>query len=456
MLKKKIYDLLKNNSDLNYFEITNNNSSLLCVYTPSLINMELLQNNVIPKLEQKLFNENINLNYPKIKYIEYNDILDFVYEGYLIVFEKNKILAIDISKLPSRNPETSPHELTLVGAKDGFTENINTNIALLRNRIKNENLKIKYFDIGNLNSSKVALLYMDNICENNIIEDITSKLNSIDTEAIYNIGQFQNLLYESKNLFPKINYTSRCDFAYESLFSGRFIIFINHIPLALIAPINMSFFTNFSDTNNEHFLVGIFDRILQFIAIFLGVFLSGFSVALLSYNLEFLPYLSLANFISARKGISFSIITEMIIADILFQLFRVAGTRSLSGLNQALLIMGSIIISQIAVSSGILTQHVIIISAISIISPYLVSNSLSFNNSLNLLRIIIFIFSCMFGFLGFTISSLCVLLYLLSIDSHGLSFMSPISPYLLKSVKTFLFPKSFVKKDNTIKKGVKK
>lgn len=451
-MEKYVQNLIKNNKNIKVFSIAN--KKILCLYIPNICNNTFLQEFLINQIEEivltkkeKLYKSNI-IGLEEIANIEIENKL---FTGSLIIFEGSKIYSIDISSFPSRSPETSPSELTIAGSKDAFIEDINTNISLIQKRVKSQNFIIKDFSIGSKIKTNVKLIYLDDEIEKDIVLDITRRLKNINTDYLYNAGHLQALLFENdSSLIPLMNYTTRADFCYQSLLSGRYALFIENIPLSLIAPVNLSFFTNFSDTSNEHFLVALFERFIQYIALFIGIFLSGLSVVLLAYHIDFLPYLFLADFISARKGVAMDIITEMIIADLFFQIFRIAGTKSLSGLNQALLIMGSIIIGQIAVSSGILTQEIVLISALSIISPYLFSNNLSFNNSINILRIIVFFSSCLFGLIGFCVSSFCVILYLATLKSHNLDFSVNLTSMNFQNFKNLFLSKSIKKKDINI------
>ena len=132
----------------------------------------------------------------------------------------------------------------------------------------------------------------------------------------------------------------------------------------------------------------------------------------------------LNNIYNARQGISYPIQVELIIATIFFQLFRLAGTRNVSGNNNALLMVGSIIIGQVSVTSGIIGQEVLLICAISTISTYVISDNLSFNTSIFTFQSIIFLSSIFLGLIGFFISSFLVLLYISDINFYQTNFIN--------------------------------
>lgn len=454
MLSNKILKSIANNKDIIKFTIKSNKSSCNCIYYKINCDLKYIETELIPKIELHLSTHKSldNLNMSSLVQIDYSNLENYLYSGCFIIFNDKKIYSINAENTSKRSIETPPSELTITGSKDGFIEDINTNISLLRKRIKNDSLKVEYYEVGNVNQTKLALTYIDFTIDDDVLYKIKQKLSSIDVDYLYNAGHLQSLINDSKlTLFPSLNYTTRADFCYESLLTGRFAIFIDNIPLALIAPINFSFFSDFTDASNEHYLVAIFDRIIQYIALFIGVFFLGFIAALLTYHTELLPYLFLADFVSARKGVSIGIITELFLADLFFQIFRVAGTKSLSGINQALLIMGSIIISQIAVSSGIVSQEIVLFSALTTISPFLVSNNIAFNNSLNILKMFIFICSALFGFLGFCVSSIIVVIYLANLESFGVAFGNIFNVFNPKKFNTVFLSKAFNKTNSTTK-----
>ena len=454
MKSKILNELILKDNNIIFFEIQGVKNNIKCAYYKINADIKRIENYIIKEIENNLNNGKTIEEFiiPSLSKIDENEIEECLYTGELIINYKSSYYKIPTSNTPKRNPETPPSELTIVGSKDGFIEDINTNISLLRKRIKSSSLKTEFYEIGNINPTKVVLTYVDYAIDEDILNEVKNKLQSINVDYLYNAGHLQSLLNDKKlTIFPSLNYTSRADFCYESLLSGRFAIFIDNVPIALIAPINFAFFTDYTDASNEHYLVALFDRIIQYIALFIGIFFLGFVTALLTYHTEFIPYLFLADFISARKGVSVSIVTELFLTDLFFQIFRIAGTKSLSIINQALLIMGSIIISQIAVSSGIVSQEIILFTAHTTIAPFLVSNNIAFNNSINILKMIIFISSALFGFLGFCISSIIIVLYLANQESFGVSFGNMFQIFNPFSFKINFLSKAFNKKNVTVK-----
>ncbi len=453
-------DIFVNSSDIIFAVVRHNEDTFNLIYEKEMTNFELLEKYYMQKLEELLANNNYNLLQANLASAEELNLTDIpnitskAYSGFLLVYSSNikRLYAINNAKAPNRSPELRGNDIAIAGSRDGFIENIDTNIALLRKRIPSERLKYFTYEIGKITKTRVALAYIEGIADETIIEQVKLNLENCQVDCVYNIGHLQALLTNSKQIVPKMTYTMRSDYCSESLLTGRFVVFMNSVPLANIGPVSLSFFTNFADSSNESFWVGFLHRLLLYFSLFIGLFLSGLAAAIFAHDNEFMPFLMLANYINARKGISMTIATELILGDSIFQLFRIAGSRPLSGINQVLLLMGSVIIGQITVSAGIISQEVMLISAISMISTYIISNNFSLNTSINFLRVGILLSSLIFGFIGFVISSMLVIIYLVGIESFGIPLLSPVAPFSLKNLKYIFMSKSYVSKEANPKK----
>ncbi len=75
----------------------------------------------------------------------------------------NEVYFIDISERPERQPEESNTEDSIKGPNDGFTENLATNIALVRKRLRTQSVNYETFIIGRRSQTEVGLLYMQDV-----------------------------------------------------------------------------------------------------------------------------------------------------------------------------------------------------------------------------------------------------------------------------------------------------
>ena len=78
----------------------------------------------------------------------------------LLISGYDGIIIIDCRDYPLRGVEEPSKEKSLRGAKDGFVEAMMTNIALIRRRIRDNNLIFKIYNIGDMTKTDVSMVYM--------------------------------------------------------------------------------------------------------------------------------------------------------------------------------------------------------------------------------------------------------------------------------------------------------
>ncbi len=183
-------------------------------------------------------------------------MIEKVFSGFLVFFQKNRshFWAIDIANIPKRTPEESKTETSIKGPKDAFTEEINTNISLMRKRIKSPMLYNEIFLVGGLTKTKVSLLYLTHKVNHDVLLEVRERLNKIDTESVLSAGQLEQWLSDRTfAIFPLMDYITRPDYAIESMLRGRFIIAVDGSPMVLIGPANLTELTK--SPEDIHFLI---------------------------------------------------------------------------------------------------------------------------------------------------------------------------------------------------------
>ena len=130
------------NSDVKIRKETLNNQIISIIYLSSLIDNELFVL-LIDSLKNPSYlmspNVSIEKNYRKIK--------DSILEGNVVLILEKKCLICDLKKYPTRGISSPEVEKSVRGSKDSFNESIAINIALIRRRIKSENLILETFSL---------------------------------------------------------------------------------------------------------------------------------------------------------------------------------------------------------------------------------------------------------------------------------------------------------------------
>ncbi len=187
------------------------------------------------------------------------------------------IYFFNVSKPPVRLPEESNADVSLRGPRDGFVEDINTNIALVRKRLKTNSLVSKPFVIGKRSQTNVQLIYMDDVQNKSMIQEVTHRLNQIDIDFIDSDSQLMELISDSKHsLFPLMEFASRPDGVAASVSRGRFAIFIDNMPSALIGPGNLGIFLHSAEDEYVPYYYASFEIFLRLTGLLVSIFLPAF------------------------------------------------------------------------------------------------------------------------------------------------------------------------------------
>lgn len=422
---------------------------LLLFYHRAMINIDLLQKSIIPSLiEKSQMSSNLEtLDIPGISTIVEDEIDTRIFGGSVIIYnyKNKKLYSLSLENIPTRQTSDPVVDISITGPRDSLVESNDKNVALIQKRIKSNKLSIEKYTLGEETNTDVTYLYIDNISNSKIINEVRNKLTNTKLESLTNIGQLQSILTNKKSLIPLLNYTSRPDFIAQSLLKGRVVILIEGIPLALIAPATLFYFLDYHDSLSENYFSVLFDRLLFGIAFFSAVFISPFIMSVISFYPEFLPLSLISSTINARKGIAISFISEIIIAEVLFQIFRIAGTRLSQAMSASLLVVGSLLLGRAVIEAGILSQEALFVASISVISSYVISNNSSFNTSINLLRWFLFLASAIYGFIGMSIAFLLIMIYLVSQNSISTPYLYPLAPLNGKALLNSIFPINFLK-----------
>ncbi|SEK83835.1 spore germination protein [Paenibacillus sp. OK003] len=373
-----------------------------------------------------------------------------VFEGHMLICipSLQAMWSIDISNIPTRTPEESTTEVSIRGARDGFIEPIAVNIALIRTRLRTAELACNIEVIGTRSATKVALMYIKNIANPELIEVVQDRLHKIETERIMTANELEELLSPSKiTLFPVTHYTGRPDFAAECLLNGRFILIVDGNPSAIIGPVNLFLLLKSPEDASFPFLPVNVGRMLRFLGLMITVFLPGFYIALTSYHMDQLPFPLVATISVGRMGLPMESGVEMFLIMLLMELFREAGVRLPSAIGQTLTVVGGLIIGDSAIRAGMVSPLMIVVIAVTVVAGATIVNQVM-TSSVLILRFLCFVLGASLGIYGFILSLILFLIYLTDLKSFGIPYLTPLTPLHFKQAFAALFklPKGWGKR----------
>ena len=368
------------------------------------------------------------------------DLLQIIFSGLMVIYDErvDKFYLLDLSRVLRRAVGDSNAEpQNIIGSRDGFTENYKDNVSLLRMRVKNDNLKIKEFMIGRRSKTWVGLLYIEDIHNKESKDELVSKLESVDIDALITINDIIPFL-SKRFIFPIVNYIGLPDLAATKLLDGEFVIVIDRIPTVLVTP------TCLSDLLEERvdYVVNKASRILQRLIVLFCFFLStvflGIFLSMLTYQIDILSLPLLSTFSVTQKGAIFPIFIEIIFVLFLFELYYFVGFRSSEKtLSSTIVLIGGLIIGQNLIESGMVGVVVITITALCYLSTCVVSNNILFVFGISIIRLIFILSGLFFGIYGVTLCLIILVVYFSKQSFLGHHFLHPFIPFDINGFKNF-------------------
>ena len=428
------------------------------IYNETLISSSSISDFVIRSLNKikiptykSIINKISNFKYKEIN--NYQDISYYLNSGFtIILISKSKYLALETKKDLSRGITTPTTENTPRGALDSFTENIENNIGLIKRRIKSNDLWIKKYRIGKYTDTSIALLYINSIAKEELINKVDKLLKKINIDGIIASGVLRNLIEkENKNIFPNSISSEKPYTATKYLLQGNIIILVDNDPFCLILPttLNDNFITE-EDDYNKSINVSI-TRIIRYITFVITLLTPGLYIAFTTYNQEVIPVELLISIAAQRKNVPFSTFTECIFMILSFEILRESDLRLPSFASSAISIVGALILGEAAVSAGIVSPIMIIVVAITAISSLIFSEP-EFTNALRIYRILFMIGATILGLYGVLLMFIIFLINLSSYNYLGMPYLSPFAPPNKNIIKdSFIkFPAFSIKKRNSL------
>ncbi|WP_404293034.1 spore germination protein [Cytobacillus kochii] len=419
-----------------------NKEQMLVFYCNGLIDHKLLINSILPDIQSNYYQnglegvENINssmrLSWKENKDNINQNIQEKILNGYTGISIADTVYFFNTANPPIRKTEESTTEVNIRGPRDAFVEDISSNMALVRKRVKSNSLVSKSFTIGQRSQTQVQLIYLTDIQNDEIIHEVTNRLNAIDIDFLNSDNQLLGLIGESNySPFPLLQSVSRPDGVVSSLARGRFAILVDNVPNALIAPANLGLLLHTSEDEHSPYYYVTFELMLRLIGLILSIFLPAFWVSISAFNMDQIPLPLLATIAASRIGIPFNTTLELLLMLGLFELFREAGVRLPKAVGQTVAVVGGLVVGDAAIRAGLTSPTMLVISSITAVSTFTLGNQALFG-TVSLLRIGSIILSSVFGMFGFFISVFLVLGHLAKLESFGIPYLSPVSPFVKK------------------------
>ncbi|MCU5246858.1 spore germination protein [Bacillus pacificus] len=345
-------------------------------------------------------------------------IEDMVLKGHAIVQvnqQDQKCMLANIAIDNYRAPTPPLNESTVIGPQEGFVEDIDTNINLVRKRLPVLDLQTKEMIVGEFSKTKVVMMYLDNLAEKDNVDFLEESLRALEYDQINDSAYIQELMGE-KSIFPLYINTERTDRVTKALIDGKIAIFVDGSPSVLLTPVSYFDFFISPEDYNVSWLYATFLRILRLIAVLFSICATPLYVAILNYHYELIPSDLLETLILSRAQVPFPPLIEALFLELAIDLLREAGARLPMKVGQTLGIVGGIVIGQASVQAGLTSNILLIIVALSALASF-ITPIYKMGNAVRLLRFPFLIFAEIGGLFGISLGFIFLFTHLFRLTS---------------------------------------
>ncbi|WP_149093973.1 spore germination protein [Paenibacillus terrae] len=372
------------------------------------------------------------------------DLGQFVHEllsGNIMVLVDgtSSALRIGLPGWEDRNVSEPSSQSVVRGPMEGFTENMRTNTALIRRKIKDSQLWLETFQIGKVTQTSVSIMYLANIANPDLVQEVKRRLAKIDTDSILESGYIEEFIQDTAATpFPTIYNSDRPDTIAAGILEGKVAILVDGTPFVLLVP---TFFVAFFQSAEDYYQradIATLLRFIRFLSFFITLLAPSFYVAVTTYHQEMIPTNLVISLAAQRENVPFPAFVEAMLMELTYEILREAGVRIPKNIGQAISIVGTLVIGQAAVAAGFISSAMVIIVSITAISSFVIPET-GMSIAARIIRFVLIGLAGFIGLYGILFGVFLIVLHLAGLRSFGMPYMSPIGPYRSNDLKDSIF-----------------
>lgn len=333
----------------------------------------------------------------------------------------------ELRNYPGRSPEEPDNEKVIRGSRDGFTEGISQNTALIRRRIRNSNLRFELHKISKIGQTDVAIAYMKDIANEDMLEKLRQRLDQINHDGLTMADKsLEEWLFKQKfHPVPFVRYTERPDIAAAHLLEGHIAIMVDTSPSVILVPITIFHLLQHAEEYRQAPLVGTFVRFMRYFGAIMGLLLLPLWYVFAT-NESLLP--DALSFLGTQEKSHVPLLLQILIADIGIEFLRMAAIHTPTPLSTAMGLVAGVIIGQIAIDVGLFSAEVVLYTAVAAILIFIIP-SYELSISIKIFRLFLLIMVGIWGVNGLFIGIFLVFTYLCSLRPMQAPYFWPLVPF---------------------------
>lgn len=359
----------------------------------------------------------------------------------LLISGYDGIIIIDCRNYPLRGVEEPSKEKSLRGSKDGFVESMMTNIALIRRRIRDNDLIFKIYSIGDITKSDVSVAYMKSKADMGMVEKLDKILKNLKTEGL--TVTEQTLVEEITgkkmsrfNPFPKVRYTQRPDIIAAHVEEGKIAVIVDNSPTVILIPAGILDFVQDVDDYYFPLVTGNYFRLLRMLNMVIILFATPVYLLFAEGDI---PVHDAIKFFITEEEFAVSIFWQLILLEIAIDALKLASLNTPESLGMSLSVIGALILGEFSVSSGWFVPQTILCMAVVALASF-TQPSIELGYAIKFVRVLMLIGAHILGWPGMSVAFILSVVVMAATKTIvGTSYLYPFIPWEGEKLKRLIF-----------------
>jgi spore germination protein len=340
----------------------------------------------------------------------------------LIIDQISSYIILSTAHQEGRSIQEPKSESVVRGSREGFVENVSTNISLIRQRIKDPSFTMLQYHIGKRTERELIIAFIKDIANNQMVEEVCRRIETIDIDDAAESGFIEQFIEDNTfSPFPQIMNTERPDRVVAALMDGKVAILLDGTPFVLIAPVTFPMMLYSPEDSNERWIYSSLIRIMRYVLIIVSLYLPSLYIAFISFHQGLIPTKLAISITSSREGVPFPTYVEAMMMEITIEILREAAIRLPKPIGQAIGMVGGLVIGQSAVQAGIVSPIMVIVVAVTAIASYTIP-IYSAGMATRLLRFFMMLAAAVLGLYGIIMVTLLLLSHMMKLKSFGTNY----------------------------------
>lgn len=442
--RQAIFDAFSGSSDILYLDFEIAGVSAALIFVDGLSDKVLFDRNIIEPLKRaesvshpviEFLNDNIFIADPIIVKENLEEACLAIADGdiCLVMDGAEELYMLSMKMYKTRSITEPPVSTVLRGPREGFVEDMKTNMTMVRRRLRSPSLVFKNMKIGRYTETNVAICWIDGVADGAIVGEILSRLEKINIDGIIDSSYLARFLESGKySIFSEVGICEKPDILAAKVLEGRVGIIVDGSPTVLTLPFIVFEHFQASEDYYTKSYRATFVRVIRMIALIIAVLLPGAYVALQEFQYQMLPLTMLNAIMNNIWGIPLTPVIEMLLLVLLFEILNETSVRMPRYVGTALSIVGAIVLGEAAVNAGLLSTPALLVTAVSTIGLYAVPDEV---DSMSILRVLFILAAGVLGLFGLLMGVVVLIVYLCGINNYNASYLAPFAPLYTQDMK---------------------